>query len=115
MKITIFNIILMFCIAALSFAEDKGYDSITIINGNNTTTTYIDRGTNATYGNRGYRTGNVTKNDGSRYGTIHKTNNNITTHTYTNKSTGAVTGGSTWKSGNTTRSYGTSPPHPYDK
>jgi len=115
MKIVIFNIMFMFCIVALSSAGDKGYDSTTITNGNNATTTYTDRGTNTIHGSRGYRTGNVTKNDNGRYNTTNKTNNNITTHTYTNKSTGAVTGGSTWRSGNTTRSYGTPPPHPYNK
>ena len=105
----------MFCTVVLTFAGDKGYNSITTTNGNNVTTTYTDRGTNATYGSSGYRTGNTTKNDSGRYNTTSRTNNNITTHTYTDKKTGAVTGGSTWRNGNTTYNYETPSPHPYNK
>jgi len=95
-------------------AEDRGYNYNTITNGNNSTTTYIDRSTNKTYGNRNSKMGNTTKNDSAKWDTISTINGNITTYTYTNKKTGEVTGGSTWKNGNTTRGYGTSPPHPYN-
>jgi len=94
-------------------AEDSGYSYSTVINGNNSTTTYTDRHTNKTYGERNSISGNTTKNDSAEWDTTNRTNGNITTHTYTNKKTGEVTGGSTWRNGNTTRSYGTYLPHPY--
>ena len=116
MRITLFSIAFIFCLATLCFAGDKGYTSQTTRNGHNLTTTYTDRETGQTYGSRGYTTGNTTRTDYRGHSTTSTTNNNnnITTHTYTDKRTGAVTGGSTWKNENTKRSYGTSSPYPYN-
>ena len=101
MKIWLLSIAFVFCLTTFSFAGDKGYTS----QKTNDNTTYTDKSTSKTYGSK--------TSDG--YNTRSTTNGSITTHTYTNKNTGAVTGGSTWQNGNTTRSYGSSPPHPYNK
>ena len=105
--------VILLIIYTIAHAEDKGYSYRTVTNGDNSITTYTDKATNKTYGERNSISGNTTKNDSAEWSTTNRTNGNVTTHTYTNKNTGKVTGGSTWRNGNTTYNYGVSSPHPY--
>ena len=105
--ITIALVVLVFTLVTSDGAD---YNSQTIKNGDNYTTTYTNNNTGTTSGDRGHITGNTITNHSRNYDTQNTNNNRITTHTYTNKTTGATTGGSTWKSGNTTQTYGTPAP-----